>query len=177
MPRKKHLTEEASSGAAAVLDGPAALIAPATGVAAAPAAAPAALRPADGVKERPPRPVAHDSMASVTARLGAAFWETNARFEWAKARNNHHYEFTRYYFNERVLVDVWPNSKPSARTEAERKRACVDAENKQRVKRGEKPIGLLAVERGAIIPVEYFARALEGETFPLIERATEGVLV
>ncbi|HEY1882212.1 MAG TPA: hypothetical protein VGG51_04135 [Candidatus Cybelea sp.] len=173
MPRKRleeNATAVAPAASTGMLDGTVAVQAP--------AAPPAVHRPKDRTKDRPPAPVVRDSMAALTARLGSpTFWENNARFEWAKAPNNHHYEFTRFYFHELVLVDVWKSSNPSDKKAAEHKRKCVDAENTKRVAMGEKPIGLIAVVRGAIIPDEYFSRVLAGETFDLIERSTEGVLV
>ena len=130
------------------------------------------------VRERstaPPPPP--DSLAAVTARLGARYWTTNKRFDWALAPNRHHYEFTRYYFEQLVILDVWESANPSARRESERKRACVDAENVRRVGLGQKPIGLLSIVRGAVAGDEHFEAAMRGETMDLIERVPEGALV
>jgi hypothetical protein len=177
MPVKRHLKEDATTAPtisndsfAKVLDG------------GAPASAAVARIPeaivSGNVRERDPAPPPYrDSMRATSQRLGARFWATNKRFEWARAANLHHYEFTRYYFEELVLVDVWPNANPSARKEVEKKRACVDAENERRVERKEKPIGYLPIVRGAIVSDECFDAALNGQTFALIERALEGVLV
>jgi hypothetical protein len=192
MPKKKHLskgeppaalapTKPDDSGVGALLDAPdqpdnAVDLDAKTGLLAG-GITPQAIR-SENVRERsgaivPPR----DSLQTVTQRLGARFWATNKRFDWALNASRHHYEFTRYYFEQLLLVDVWPNSNPSARKESERKRACVDAENERRVKAGMKPIGFISIVRGAVISDDAFARGLQGETIPLIERASEGLLV
>lgn len=118
-----------------------------------------------------------DSLEMLTARIGARFWATNKRFDWALRPDRHHYEFTRWYFQQHVLVDVWANSNASSRKECAHKKACVDAENVRRAQKGEAPIGYLPVVRGALIAEEAFERVLRGETLELIERAVEGVLI
>jgi hypothetical protein len=168
MPNKRHLRQNESSGAAEILDGPG----PASV-----AHTPAAVN-SQNVRERstlptPPR----DSMQGISARLGATYWATNKRFDWARDALNHHYEFTRYYFQQLVLLDVWPNANPSSRKESEKKRASVEAENRKRIARNEKPIGLIMVVRGTYVPEEIFEKALRGETSPLIEPALQGALV
>jgi len=55
--------------------------------------------------------------------------------------------------------------------------ACADAENEQRVKDGKKPTGFTSLVRRAVISDDAFARALQGESIPLIERAAEKLLV
>jgi hypothetical protein len=122
------------------------------------------------------QPPPRDSLGTVTARLGARYWATNKRFEWALNSVGHHYEFTRYYFEQFVLVDVWARSNNSTRKEAQAKRAVVEAENQKRIKLGEKPIGYLSFVRGSIVPEQAFDDALAGKTLALIERASEGVL-
>lgn len=117
-----------------------------------------------------------DSLEGVTKYLNARFWATNKRFEWAKDARGYHFEFTRFYFEQNVIVDVWPRTNNGTRTEAEKKRACIEAENAKRLDRKEEPIGYLSFVRGAIVPNEAFDRAMAGEALPLIERATEGVL-
>jgi hypothetical protein len=114
----------------------------------------------------------NDSLAGITTALGASLWTTNKRFEWARAANRHHYDFTRYYFQQSVLVDVFPNANASTRKEADERGKCIAAQNE----RGGRPIGYLAVVKGAQIPPEAFTAVLAGAVLPLVERATEGVL-
>jgi hypothetical protein len=182
MPKKKHLEESggvavadrltgASPNSGSVLEPLGGATVTSIDVKRAPAAMIGSPREHNPTPLPPP-----DSLGGITARLGARLWATNKRFEWARMPNNHHYEFTRFYFEQNVLVDVWPNANNSARREAEKKLECVDAENRRRVAAGEKPIGLLSVVRGAVVPDECFDAALRGETMALIEPAARGVL-
>jgi hypothetical protein len=118
-----------------------------------------------------------DSLSTVTARLGARFWATNKRFDWAIDAFRHHFEFTRFYFEQNVLVDVWPRMNGGTRKEAEKKRACIDAENAARIKRGDEPIGYISFVRGSTVPDSAFNDALAGKTMDLIEPMGEGMLV
>ncbi len=111
---------------------------------------------------------APDAMEGVTTRLGARYWVTNKRFPWAKDALGKSMTFTRWYFRERVLVDVFPSATPSARREVERRLKTLSAHSEK--------IGYLPIVRGASVPEDVFARLLQGEHFPLFERQRQGVL-
>lgn len=127
---------------------------------------------------RPPR--APDSLSGITDRICGPDsndpYTRNKWFDWARDSRHHHYSFTRFYIRQLVLVDVWGSVNPSALRESEKKRACVDAENKRRVKMKLCPIGYLSVVRGAVVREESFVAVLEGKTLPLLSPAAKGVL-
>lgn len=126
--------------------------------------------PSDAKEPDQPNRRRVDVLDAISQQLGAKFWRTNAQFEWCRMPNTYKHTFTRFYFEQNVLLDIFAGKGASIEKEIAQKSAAIAAENVRREAEGKAPLGYITTVRGATIPFEYFQRAKDGETLPLCVR-------
>lgn len=140
---------------------------------------PIAVRSANDSVRDPDQPtrIMVDVLDPITQQIGAKFWRTNPVFDWCRQPGGYRHRFTRYYFEQRVLLDIFAGKNASVEKEVAQKTAAIAQENAARKERGEAPIGYLPIVRGANVPFEAFEAVLRGETLPLQVKRDAAMMV
>lgn len=173
MPRKTSLENaQAATGASAahaarMVGGLSELLAPDTVMP--PVSQPVAVRAPHDTAREPDQPLVRrvDALDHITQQIGAKYWRVSARFDWCKMPNSYAHTFTRYYFQQYVLLDIFGSKGPAIEKEVAQKTAAIAQENVRRAECGQPPIGYLPTMRGANVPFEAFEAVKRGESLPL----------
>lgn len=121
-----------------------------------------------------------DSLDPLTEALGTRFYRVSPIFDWCRkgmynisppgeldSRPRH--TFTRWYFQVRVLVDIFESASPTVMREVAEKSEALYS---QVTATEPTPIGYLPVVRGAFVSPGIIASALRGSVLPLQEKRT-----
>ena len=123
-----------------------------------------------------------DSMDPLGEAMGTKFYRVSPAFDWCRqgrfntsgpgeldSRARH--TFTRWYFQVRVIVDIFSSSSAATLREIEEKSAAIYAQGSI-----EGAIGYLPIVRGAFVAADAIATAMRGGILPLQDvRTSSGV--
>lgn len=146
-----------------------------------------AIRGAFGDVPPPDQPtkIAPDALDPLTGAIGARVWRNAAVFDWCVEQNERvsrdaedrrpRYAFTRHYFEQRVLVDIFTRETPAVRREVAQKTAQIKAYNDANpvARPGRPPAqGYIPIIWGTVVTHEQIAAAKEGHLLPLLSQRT-----
>lgn len=117
----------------------------------------------------------NDAINPLTRQIGATYWRDNPVFDWCKMVDGRRHVFTRFYFQQNVLVDIFASVTNTVRKEVEQKRAAITQENIARADRNQPPLGYLPILRGSIVPLPDIDEAKSGRVLRLRDVARAGV--